>query len=134
DLSDPGARAAAAEASGRIRPQPRPPDRNRRAQRAAQNAGLRCSQGVRAARGRGDRQERRGRGRPTDMSAAAGAAPSIPESLVVVTGLSGSGKSYVNKSLEDMGYYCVDNLPLELVEPLLDRVTAKLVGIILDVR
>jgi RNase adapter protein RapZ len=57
-----------------------------------------------------------------------------PESLVIVTGLSGSGKSYVNKCLEDMGYFCVDNLPLELVEPLLDGVTAKRVGIILDVR
>jgi RNase adapter protein RapZ len=57
-----------------------------------------------------------------------------PESLVVVTGLSGSGKSYVNKCLEDMGYFCVDNLPLELLEPLLGQVTAKLVGIILDVR
>jgi UPF0042 nucleotide-binding protein len=58
----------------------------------------------------------------------------VPESLVIVTGLSGSGKSGVNKCLEDMGYFCVDNLPLELVEPLLDRVTAKRVGIILDVR
>lgn len=70
------------------------------------------------------------------MSAPA-AVPGIagaPESLVIVTGLSGSGKSYVNKCLEDMGYFCVDNLPLELVEPLLDRVTAKRVGIILDVR
>ena len=57
-----------------------------------------------------------------------------PESLVVVTGLSGSGKSYVNKCLEDMGYFCVDNLPLELLEPLLGQVTAKRVGIILDVR
>jgi UPF0042 nucleotide-binding protein len=37
----------------------------------------------------------------------------LPESLVIVTGLSGSGKSYVNKSLEDMVYFCVDNLPLE---------------------
>jgi len=62
------------------------------------------------------------------------ALPSVPESLVIVTGLSGSGKSYVNKCLEDMGYFCVDNLPLELVEPLLERVSAKLVGIILDVR
>ena len=51
-----------------------------------------------------------------------------------MTGLSGSGKSYVNKCLEDMGYFCVDNLPLELVEPLLDHVTARLVGVILDVR
>jgi UPF0042 nucleotide-binding protein len=56
------------------------------------------------------------------------------ESLVVVTGLSGSGKSYVNNCLEDIGYFCVDNLPLELVEPLLARVTASRVGIILDVR
>src|SRR5207249_11168954 len=46
----------------------------------------------------------------------------------------GSGKSYVNKCLEDMGYFCVDNLPLELVEPLLSRVSAPRVGVILDVR
>jgi RNase adapter protein RapZ len=62
-------------------------------------------------------------------------APAVPESLVIVTGLSGSGKSYVNKCLEDMGYFCVDNLPLELLEPLIDRVSGKnRVGIILDVR
>jgi UPF0042 nucleotide-binding protein len=63
----------------------------------------------------------------------AGAFP-LPESLVIVTGLSGSGKSYVNKCLEDMGYFCVDNLPLELVEPLLSRVSATRVGVVLDVR
>jgi UPF0042 nucleotide-binding protein len=70
------------------------------------------------------------------VSAAPVSAPSnVPESLVVVTGLSGSGKSYVNKCLEDMGYFCVDNLPLELVEPLLGQVShQKRVGIILDVR
>ena len=68
------------------------------------------------------------------MSAAKVEVASVPESLVVVTGLSGSGKSYVNKCLEDMGYFCVDNLPLELVEPLLDGSNAKRVGIILDVR
>ena len=55
-------------------------------------------------------------------------------SLVIVTGLSGSGKSWVNKCLEDMGYTCVDNLPLELVEPLLDGATAERVGVNLDVR
>ena len=58
----------------------------------------------------------------------------VPESLVIATGLSGSGKSYVNKCLEDMGYFCVDNLPLELVEPLLDHVSSRFVGVILDVR
>jgi UPF0042 nucleotide-binding protein len=35
--------------------------------------------------------------------------------LVVLTGLSGSGKSTVLKSFEDMGFYCVDNLPVELM-------------------
>ena len=56
------------------------------------------------------------------------------ESLVIVTGLSGSGKSLVNKCLEDMGYSCVDNLPLELVEPLLESATAARMGVNLDVR
>lgn len=60
--------------------------------------------------------------------------PASPESLVIVTGLSGSGKSYVNNTLQDMGYFCVDNLPLELVEPLLARIRYPRVGIILDVR
>jgi UPF0042 nucleotide-binding protein len=53
---------------------------------------------------------------------------------VIVTGLSGSGTSYVFKCLEDMGYFCVDNLPLPLVEPLLSQVSAPRVGVILDVR
>jgi len=35
--------------------------------------------------------------------------------LVVVTGLSGSGKSVVLKALEDDGFYCVDNLPAKLL-------------------
>jgi UPF0042 nucleotide-binding protein len=35
--------------------------------------------------------------------------------LVVLTGLSGSGKSTVLKTFEDMGFYCVDNLPVELM-------------------
>jgi RNase adapter protein RapZ len=34
---------------------------------------------------------------------------------VILTGLSGSGKSTVLKAFEDMGFYCVDNLPLELI-------------------
>ncbi|MCP4204717.1 MAG: RNase adapter RapZ [bacterium] len=39
--------------------------------------------------------------------------------IVVITGLSGSGKSSAAKCFEDAGYYCVDNLPLELLERLL---------------
>ncbi|MBE0618288.1 MAG: RNase adapter RapZ [Proteobacteria bacterium] len=40
--------------------------------------------------------------------------------LVVVTGLSGSGKSSVLKALEDLGFYCVDNLPVELLPKFLE--------------
>ena len=36
--------------------------------------------------------------------------------LVIVTGMSGAGKSTVLKSLEDAGYYCTDNLPAPLME------------------
>lgn len=62
-----------------------------------------------------------------------------PESLVVVTGLSGSGKSYVDRCFEDLGYFCVDNLPLALVDPLLDellseRAPRKKICIVLDIR
>jgi len=35
--------------------------------------------------------------------------------LVIITGLSGSGKGTVLKAFEDLGYYSVDNLPLELI-------------------
>lgn len=35
--------------------------------------------------------------------------------FVIVTGLSGSGKSLVQRCFEDMGWFCVDNLPIELI-------------------
>ena len=35
--------------------------------------------------------------------------------FVIVTGMSGAGKSTALKMLEDMGYFCVDNLPIALV-------------------
>ncbi len=39
--------------------------------------------------------------------------------LVLITGLSGSGKSTVGKCFEDLGYYCIDNLPLPLLRSFL---------------
>ena len=36
--------------------------------------------------------------------------------FVIVTGMSGAGKSTALKMLEDMEYFCVDNLPIPLVE------------------
>jgi RNase adapter protein RapZ len=38
-----------------------------------------------------------------------------PLRLVIITGLSGAGKSYAIKCLEDLGYFCVDNLPTTLI-------------------
>ena len=35
--------------------------------------------------------------------------------FVIVTGMSGAGKSTALKMLEDMGYFCVDNLPIPLM-------------------
>jgi UPF0042 nucleotide-binding protein len=40
--------------------------------------------------------------------------------LVVITGLSGSGKGSVLKAFEDLGFYCVDNLPLDLIPKFAD--------------
>lgn len=36
--------------------------------------------------------------------------------LVIVTGMSGAGKTTALKTLEDMGFYCADNLPVLLIE------------------
>lgn len=38
-----------------------------------------------------------------------------PRQLVILTGLSGSGKSTILKAFEDLGFYCVDNLPVGLI-------------------
>src|SRR5713101_7453717 len=61
-----------------------------------------------------------------------------PEYLVIITGLSGSGKSYVQSTLEDLGFYCCDNLPIHLIEAFLEEVAshqnATRIGIVVDVR
>ena len=43
------------------------------------------------------------------------AVPSDDRELVILTGISGAGKASALKALEDLGYYAVDNLPLELL-------------------
>ena len=44
--------------------------------------------------------------------------------FVVVTGMSGGGKLTAIRFLEDMGYYCVDNLPVRLIDPFMELVFA----------
>jgi RNase adapter protein RapZ len=58
--------------------------------------------------------------------------------FVIVTGLSGAGKSQAAKCLEDLGYFCVDNLPPSLIPKFADlcRVSPNLrkVAVVLDIR
>ena len=44
--------------------------------------------------------------------------------LIVVSGLSGSGKSVALNTLEDEGFYCIDNLPTGLIQPLVEQLRA----------
>ena len=43
--------------------------------------------------------------------------------FIVVSGLSGSGKTIALQALEDLGYYCADNLPASLLADFASRVT-----------
>lgn len=54
----------------------------------------------------------------------------------VITGLSGSGKTVLSRSLEDMGYLCVDNIPLELVPELFssENIDLDRLVVVVDVR
>jgi UPF0042 nucleotide-binding protein len=58
--------------------------------------------------------------------------------LVIITGLSGSGKGSVLKVLEDLGYYSVDNLPIDLIpkfaELTRDSTTIRKAALVVDIR
>ncbi|MDP2152732.1 MAG: RNase adapter RapZ [Methylotenera sp.] len=56
--------------------------------------------------------------------------------LIIVTGLSGSGKSIALRALEDSGYYCVDNLPATMLATIADHLDAdhKRIAISIDSR
>jgi UPF0042 nucleotide-binding protein len=61
----------------------------------------------------------------------------IPMEIVLITGMSGSGKSVALHALEDAGFYCVDNLPPELLLPFVEleaKHNAKRLAIAMDVR
>ncbi len=71
------------------------------------------------------RRERRGR------------RSSAPE-FIVVTGLSGAGKSHAIRALEDQGFLCVDNLPIALVETFADlsmtATESRRAAVVIDIR
>jgi len=58
--------------------------------------------------------------------------------LVIITGLSGSGKASALKAFEDLGYYCVDNLPVDLIprfaELAVQSLDTRRTALVVDVR
>ena len=59
--------------------------------------------------------------------------------FLVITGLSGSGKSVANRFLEDLGFFCVDNLPAKLIPSFVDLRRRKMdaldrVALVMDMR
>jgi UPF0042 nucleotide-binding protein len=63
----------------------------------------------------------------------------VAGSVIVITGLSGAGKSQAAKLFEDLGFYCVDNLPPELLDGFLhlretDQPRYRNVALVLDIR
>lgn len=59
--------------------------------------------------------------------------------FLIVTGMSGSGKTAVSHFLEDLGYYCVDNLPAKLIPSLVDlwlreEVEIRKIALVVDIR
>ena len=62
-----------------------------------------------------------------------------PARFLVITGMSGAGKSHAIHALEDLGYYCVDNLPTKLIPvmaelALAEDTDAQKIAVVVDVR
>lgn len=73
-----------------------------------------------------------------ERSTSPGQAESNARELVIVTGMSGAGKASALKTFEDLGYYSVDNLPLELIPRFADLVVKSAeierAALVVDVR
>lgn len=59
--------------------------------------------------------------------------------FLIITGLSGSGKTVVSQFLEDLGYYCIDNLPAKLIPSFVNlwtrrEVEIEKVALVVDIR
>ncbi|KAF0145598.1 MAG: hypothetical protein FD156_879 [Nitrospirae bacterium] len=62
----------------------------------------------------------------------------LQPAVVIISGLSGSGKTVALRALEDSGFFCVDNLPLTLIDSFITQLTQKgdikRIGIGIDIR
>src|SRR4029453_306891 len=82
-----------------------------RAGRRAHPAGRRQGRAGAIRRGR---EVTSGEGRPSLTTAGRKTRRRQPQ-VLIITGLSGSGKTHVARALEDIGWFCVDNLPTALI-------------------
>jgi UPF0042 nucleotide-binding protein len=75
---------------------------------------------------------------PKAAKKAAAGLPAVDSELVILTGLSGSGKASALKAFEDLGFYAVDNMPLDLIPAFADlvRQSAEInrAALVVDVR
>ncbi len=62
----------------------------------------------------------------------------VPHELVIISGMSGAGKASALNTFEDLGYYCVDNLPVGLIanfaELVLDSAEIQRAALVVDIR
>lgn len=76
--------------------------------------------------------------RPAAASRKASKRAAHKPELVIITGLSGSGKGSVLKALEDFGYYAVDNLPVDLIPKFAglarDNPSTRAAALVVDIR
>ena len=82
---------------------------------------------------------RRAPARPPRAPVRRGAPARASRRFVILTGLSGSGKTQAIRALEDLGYFCIDNLPTQLIPMMADLAargdtTLQKVAIVVDVR
>lgn len=59
--------------------------------------------------------------------------------VIIVTGLSGAGKSQTINCMEDLGYYCIDNMPPALIKNFMDliyqdKVSIEKAAFVIDIR
>ena len=84
-------------------------------------------------------KKRAGRARKARRAGKAGRPGKAGQPFIILTGLSGSGKSQAIRALEDLGYFCVDNLPTTLI-PTMAKLSLQAggdidkVAIVVDVR
>src|SRR5690625_6241172 len=65
--------------------------------------------------------------------------PNSKTQLIIITGMSGAGKTVTVQSFEDLGYYCVDNLPPTLIPKFLELMkdstnNVRKVALVIDLR